>query len=90
MATALPPPKYDVPPSIPVIERIVSFDEVQRICNKVVQQILVPGQHWNGCAKFEMQSGHKVCLIWYTGDATTLRHERAHCSGWPKNHEGGW
>lgn len=87
MATLLPPPQYDVPPPMPVIEHVIGWDEVQKLCGELVGQILAPrGQWWYGCSHREP----KFCIVWYTGDAATLRHERAHCAGWPASHPGGW
>jgi hypothetical protein len=86
MATLLPPPQYDVPPPMPVIEKIMGWDELQKFCTQKTGRILIPGQYILGCAHREI----KVCYVWYTGNAATLRHERAHCAGWPANHPGGW
>jgi hypothetical protein len=86
MATILPPPKYDVPPPMPVIEHVLSHDEVQRICNAKTGMVLSPPQFWAGCTNYNATA----CHVWYTGDAATLRHEKAHCAGWPNSHPGGW
>ncbi len=86
MATLLPPPQYDHPPTIPVIDRVLSHDEVQRLCPRVAGMAIAPGQFFTGCS----QIINGTCYIWRVDDAATLRHERAHCSGWPGNHPGGW
>lgn len=87
MGMIQPPPQYDIPPKVPVIERIISWDEVQKLCAARAGRVMVPGQFIYGCSHYEPG---KVCYIWYTGDAATLRHERAHCAGWPPNHPGGF
>jgi hypothetical protein len=83
--TAIPPPQYDHPPSIPVIEKVLSYDAVQAICPKIYGVALMPGQHYNGCGVVIKN----VCYIWRVDNDLVRRHERAHCSGWPKDHPGG-
>jgi hypothetical protein len=73
-----PPAQYDHEPNMPVVEHILSFEEVTAIC----------GQRWGrdrtylGCASV---LGGK-CIIYRVDDARVLRHERGHCSGWPSDH----
>lgn len=53
MTTLLPPPQYDVPPPVPVIEHVLSLDEVYRIC----------GSHaFLGCSIFS--TGGKECRVY--------------------------
>jgi hypothetical protein len=90
MPLLLPPPEFDKPPPMPVIEQVLSWDEVQALCSRNTGQILMPGQFFGGCSGFRMKDGVKICVIWYSGDAAVLRHERAHCSGWGPDHKGGY
>jgi hypothetical protein len=84
MGVGLPPVQYDFQPNIPVIEKIVTFDEVQKYCTGAL--ILVPGQYFVGCSK--VIDGK--CYIVRVDDAVVARHERAHCNGWPQSHYGAW
>jgi hypothetical protein len=93
--TLLPPPQYDVPPSIPVIEYVVSATEIekaQRFCGHVL-----PGYVPFGCSQVAVIDGHKRCYVWlmksderHVWTTPTLdevrRHEHAHCNGWPTDH----
>jgi hypothetical protein len=95
MATLLPPPQYDVTPPMPVIERVLPLAELQRECmktNPVTAAELATGIY-RGCSAYQVRNADgKIvsCTVWYTaGDKDTLRHERAHCAGWPKDHPGG-
>jgi hypothetical protein len=93
--TLLPPPQYDVPPPMPVIEHVLEYDALQVWCS------MFPGpghllfvkdrtKHFNGCSGMFPLDGRKVCFVWYLrGDTDALRHERAHCAGWPADHPGG-
>lgn len=92
MGTLLPPSQYDVPPSMPVIERVLSIGELQRECmrtNPVPAAALATG-HYLGCSAYQVRKSDGVivsCTVWYVAeDRDTLRHERAHCAGWPKDH----
>ena len=83
--TMLPPPQYDVPPSIPVIEHVMTYGQLQSWCDFLVK--LEPGRFFRGCQMFEFRTTGKICLIWYLkDDAAAHRHELAHCNGWPKDH----
>ncbi len=79
--TLLPPPQYDVPPPMPVIEHVLTHAEVNALYN----QAYGPGQV-NGFAF--SRSG--TCVIIRIDDPMVARHERAHCAGWPADHPGGW
>ena len=81
-----PPPQYDVPPPMPVIDNIMGWDELQKWCPQVTGRVLIQGQFFYGCAK--MIDGK--CYLWRVDDKFALQHERAHCAGWPSNHPGGW
>lgn len=56
MPSTLPPPQYDHPPEIPVVEHILSFEEVTEFC----------GPHaFGACMTFAIDAaGKKVCHIW--------------------------
>jgi len=79
--TLLPPPQYDVPPPISVIETVMTAAEVNYWCNKAAGY-----GRWNGCAV--TRNGN--CYIVRVDMADVARHERAHCAGWPADHPGGW
>jgi hypothetical protein len=76
--TMIPPAQYEHPPSIPVVERVMSWDDVSKLCANLTGRILIPGEHIHGCA---VVSGG-VCYIWRLDDAFVRRHEVAHCNGW--------
>ncbi|SRR6266481_2343321 len=85
--TMLPPPQYDHPPSIAVIEHVMTFDRVNRQCQ--ANHALgrdgrppPPSYRFNGCAHIIAGS----CEVWRIDNATTRRHELAHCNGWPADH----
>jgi len=80
--TFVPPPEYDVPPSIPVIEKIMNLDEVSALCAAKMNRALLPGQWIQGCTRVV----NGTCYIWRIDDKITQRHEMAHCAGWPYNH----
>lgn len=83
MAVIIPPAQFDHAPPMPVIEHVMSADEVTRLCS------LMLGPHaggWLGCGRVD-QNGK--CYIVHVGDKEVRRHERAHCAGWPATHPGG-
>jgi hypothetical protein len=85
----LPPAQYDHPPSMPVIERVLPWNELQRICRGVIER-----------EKFNTATGYGAwgcsvvkdgkCYVARIDVPGVRRHELAHCNGWPKNHPGGW
>ena len=100
----LPPPPYDLPPAIPVIEHVVSFAELQAHCGNSIN--LRSGRQALGCSKLNAHAGR--CEIWlpaigstdwpgyeYQGfiserlQALSRKHELGHCNGWPDDHRGG-
>lgn len=85
--TMLPPPEYDFPPTIVVIEHVLTSDRVDTICQEQGApgrdgRPPGPGVHFLGCA---IRTG-KTCEVWRIDDATIRRHEFGHCNGWPSNH----
>lgn len=74
----LPPPQYDFPPTIPVLEHVLSPQEVQKLCGKM----LGPGI-WYGCAWLIKDS---ICVVIRIKDSDVARHENGHCNGWPPDH----
>lgn len=87
----LPPAQYDHEPTIPVIEQILSWEDVQRVCHAQerfaeLKRPLSAGSGMLGCSL--VKDGK--CYIVYTGALNVRRHEIAHCNGWPGNHPGGW
>ena len=109
MAMLLPPPQYDHPPQIPVIEHVLPYDEVERICTKHDRVLPFPYIH-EACALVTRDGAGRItrCEIWlvepnkrflFRGEwkvasddflAKSRRHERGHCTGWPKDHPGGY
>lgn len=90
-AILLPPAQYDHEPAIPVIEQTLSWEDVQRVCRAQerfaeLKRPLSAGSGMLGCSL--VKDGK--CYIVYTGAIGVLRHELAHCNGWPKDHPGGW
>jgi hypothetical protein len=71
---------------MPVIERVLSVTEVNKVCNSIVGKEAGKGKVWWGCAKFSYYEDKKVCLIWRISDLKVRRHEIGHCSGWPGDH----
>ncbi len=80
--TLLPPPQYDVPPPMPVIEYVLAGRDVTNFCSRA----LLEEGPWRGCSFF---SGGN-CYIVRIDMPDVARHERAHCAGWPADHPGGW
>jgi hypothetical protein len=76
------PTQYDHPPSIPVIDKVMSRDEVTALCSAKAHRALPAGEWFNGCSAIVAGK----CYIWRVDDAAVFRHERAHCNGWPYNH----
>ncbi len=79
---ALPPPQYDYPyQGEVVINYVLSPDEMNRRCYGVGRQIIA-------CAF--TGDGHCTILIWSQVASeqrpTLIRHELAHCNGWPAHH----
>ena len=75
--TILPPAQYDVPPAVPVVEYVLTLEEVHRMCGR---------NDARGCSGWK---GGK-CYIFRIDHPYVARHERAHCNGWPGHHPGGW
>lgn len=95
--TILPPPQYDFPPTLAVIEYVLAAPVVNERCWAVIRLkkaeapptwwalAVAPGAVFGGCTF----AGPKGCLIIRIDDAKVARHERAHCNGWPNDHRGG-
>jgi hypothetical protein len=89
MGALLPPSQYDHPPTIPVVERIVQWDELQKLCHTVIVR-----------EKFSTATGHGAwgcagivggkCYVFRLDMPDVARHELAHCNGWPSDHPGGY
>ena len=97
MGTAVslqPPPQYDVAPPVPVIERILSFEELQKVCAplllKTAGRVIEPTEFFRGCTQPRVvKGGTTVCLVYRVDYEIVRRHEWAHCAGWPADHPGG-
>jgi hypothetical protein len=82
----LPPPQYDhAYPGI-VIEKLLTLEEVRRLCDSIGVGA------FDACAGFiTLNDGSRACLIILPTDgfdtiAAYRRHEISHCNGWPANH----
>ena len=101
MATvSLPPPQYDFPPQIPVIERVLELSDLQMACfdlhykNGSVAPNMWPSRRgnmgWRGCSVVVKRTdGRQECHVWRVVDDDVRRHEFGHCNGWPADHPGG-
>ena len=87
MPMLLPPSQYDHPPQIPVIEKVLPWNELQRLC-RASERPIYNGTGYGlwGCATVK---GGK-CYVARLDVPGVKRHELAHCNGWPKDHPGGW
>jgi len=89
MTPFLPPPQYDVPPSVPVIEHVLGYDEIVAHCGDHMG-CTVPNK--GKCEIWVLKAGSmivsksgQVVLPEWMADILR-RHELAHCNGWPKDH----
>lgn len=102
--TLLPPAQYDHPPAVPVVEHVLPFEVLQQWCGSFpkvggTRGMGRPpaGQYFNGCSSTLVVEGKPMCFVWYLPGSdprqddvqTVIRHERAHCNGWPGDHPGG-
>ena len=96
-ATQAPPARFDHPhPSLQILER--DYLDVDPICRVMFPRARFPlatnTHRILGCA--EVGDGKRPCwiivprtgegLISEEGRAEIIRHERAHCNGWPSDH----
>jgi len=81
----IPPTKYIHPPAVPVIETVMSKEEVDRFCRNN-GAVVPPGYRAEGCLLF---SSYGECLIYRIDSIDVRKHEIAHCNGWPQSHPGG-
>ena len=84
--TMLPPPQFDHPPSIPVVEHVLTRGEVHKFCVDWGLGSLPPPGTWLGCARRLYQGSQLVCVVYRIDDPRVRRHELGHCNGWPPNH----
>ena len=104
MATVVPlqpPPQYDVVPPVPVIEHVLSQEEINKTCGllyfKSTGLTSPPPDprwpdaptHFRGCSLPAFFASTYTCEIWYINDPRVRRHELGHCNGWPVDHPGG-
>jgi len=90
MGTLLPPPQYDHPPTIPVIEQVMQWNELQKSpCRAWFDRAgfsNASGQGGGGCAFIK----DGKCYVYRMDMPDMARHEYAHCNGWPSDHPGGY
>lgn len=79
--TLIPPAIYDHTPSIPVIEKVLTHEEVTKQCVNIGMSTSPLG--WNGCT-FIIGG---ICYIWRVDNDLVRRHEQAHCNGWRHENE---
>jgi len=72
---------------MPVIERVLTVTETNKICIDVIGKEAGQGRIWWGCAQTKYQDGKLVCIIHRIDDLRVRSHERGHCNGWSNNHE---
>jgi len=88
-----PPPQYDVVPPVPVIEHVLSQEEINKTCEALYWKSaglkLEAGTHFRGCSMPVIYANTYICEIWYINDERVRRHEIGHCNGWPADHPGG-
>lgn len=83
----LPPAQYDHPYGGPVIERIVSWDELNKVCPGIenLRACTYPPSTPGGtCYVFMPKVGPGGVDQKYWNQLH--RHEIGHCNGWPANH----
>jgi hypothetical protein len=76
-----PPARYNHPYSGPVIERVLPLSEARRACARM--GVSADACSWaakNKCYLVIPRGGPVKDLPPY------VRHERAHCNGWPEDH----
>jgi len=88
--TMLPPPQFDHPPEIPVIEHVLSVKEVKEVTKICVERLGSPPPpphgSWWGCARRQYEGSQLVCIVYRIDDARVRRHEYGHCNGWGPDH----
>ena len=85
----LPPAQYDHPPSMPVIERVLPWNELQRVCRGVIEREKFTTATGYGAWGCSVVKAGKCCVARIDVPGVR-RHELAHCNGWPRDHPGGW
>ena len=84
----VPPPEYDrAYKGHLIISRIDSTPEVGRLCGQTDPMISCSQPRDNEC-DIIMATDDVIRTLGYSVDIV-LRHEIAHCNGWPKDHPGG-
>jgi len=89
MPMLMPPVQYDHPPKIPVIERVVPWNELQRLCRAGIEAEKVRTATGYGVWGCSVVKDGK-CYVARIDNPGVRRHEVAHCNGWPRDHPGGW
>jgi hypothetical protein len=88
LAPVLPPPQYDHAFRGHMVAVVTEIDDVQEIC-RALDVPIADGEVLLGCAQWSPGLCLVVAASGLTGGATTedvIRHERAHCNGWPWGH----
>lgn len=90
----LPPEQYDRAPDVQVNITTMPYMKIDRVCRWPMQSAEGEGGRIEGCARFL----GKVCyvvvpsvdgvLVTKATQQRLLRHELAHCNGWPADHPG--
>jgi hypothetical protein len=85
--TLVPPPFYDHVPTRPVVEHVMSKEEVAKWCTVAASKAhaaFPPGRTDPAGCSFTNKTDGK-CYIIRVDDDLVRRHERAHCNGWKHN-----
>lgn len=86
----MPPARYDVPYTGPLIEHVLTLEQIDKICSGMGVR-KSQGQVIFGCAR----GTETPCVIYIPkiagyitaeDQAKVRRHELAHCNGWPGDH----
>ena len=84
----VPPPEYDrAYKGHLIISRIDSTTEVGRLCGQASPMLSCSQRRDNECNI--IMATDDVIRVWGYPVDIVLRHEIAHCNGWPKDHPGG-
>ena len=80
----MPPPEYLHPSSVPMIEHVMSAEQVDRYCREIMPTPV--DYHYRGC--LQRMHGGRVCLVYRIDSDDVRQHQLAHCNGWPADHPG--
>lgn len=88
MTINIPPPHYDHPYSGPVIERVVTAEETERMCGHDKQACILFKPNFNGDSCFIILPVVGIGGTSQRAQDILRRHEIGHCNGWGADHAG--